>query len=69
MIDWGNLRAHLNIWNDSQLRKVYRLWIEEALAKGSRTRQPEWTESIAVGVLLNWTSGRDALQFDGLIVV
>ena len=28
---------------------VYRQWIEEALAKGSMTRQPEWTESIAVG--------------------
>ena len=31
------------------LRWVYRQWIEEALAKGSRNRQPEWTESIAVG--------------------
>ena len=39
----------LNIRDDEQLRWVYRQWIEEALAKGSRTRQPEWTESIAVG--------------------
>jgi hypothetical protein len=49
MIDRGKLRAHLDIRDDEQLRRVYRQWIEEALAKGSRNRQPEWTESIAVG--------------------
>ena len=49
MIDWGELRAQLNIRDDEQLRCVYRQWIEDALAKGLRTRQPEWTESIAVG--------------------
>ena len=39
-----------NIRDDEILRWVYRQWIEEALAKGSRTRLPEWTESIAVGI-------------------
>ena len=39
----------LNIRDDEQLRWVYRQWIEEALAKGSRIRQSEWTESIEVG--------------------
>ena len=39
----------LNIQDDEQLRWVYRQWIEEVLSKGSRNRQPERTESIAVG--------------------
>ncbi len=43
------MRAHLNTRIDEQLRWVYRQWIEEALAKGSRNRQPQWSESIAVG--------------------
>ena len=39
----------LNIRDDEQLRWVYKQLMEEALAKCSRNRQPEWTESIAVG--------------------
>jgi hypothetical protein len=32
-----------------ELKKTYRGWVEEALEKQSRQRQPRWTESIAVG--------------------
>ena len=32
-----------------ELRKTYRDWVEEALEKKGRERQPQWTESIAIG--------------------
>ena len=34
--------------SDAQLRKCHREWVEEAIIRGS-TRQPQWSESIAVG--------------------
>ena len=35
--------------SDQQLRKSHQQWVEEALHDGGTIRQPEWTESIAVG--------------------
>jgi len=32
-----------------ELSKTYRDWVEEALGKRDRERQPQWTESIAIG--------------------
>ncbi len=32
-----------------ELRRRHRQWIEDALINGAKRRQPEWTESIAVG--------------------
>lgn len=32
-----------------QLRKEHRHWVEESIHNGGNTRQPAWTESIAVG--------------------
>jgi hypothetical protein len=32
-----------------ELRKTYRDWVQEFLAKQGRERQPRWTESIAIG--------------------
>jgi putative transposase len=32
-----------------ELKGTYRGWVEEALGKQGRQRQPRWTESIAVG--------------------
>ncbi len=41
--------AACNLQSDEQLRREHEHWIEEALSNGSKRRQPEWTESIAVG--------------------
>jgi hypothetical protein len=35
--------------SDEQLRKSHQQWVEQALRDGGKIRQPEWTESIAVG--------------------
>jgi len=39
----------VDLETDTQLRKSHRLWVEESMRHGGKTRQPEWTESIAVG--------------------
>ena len=39
----------LNIQSIGELREVYSGWVEEALRKQDRKREPGWTESIAVG--------------------
>ncbi|MCP4314209.1 MAG: transposase, partial [Bacteroidetes bacterium] len=49
LIDREGLIAACNLQSDEQLRREHRQWIEEALSYGSQHRQPEWTESIAVG--------------------
>jgi len=41
--------AACNLQSDEQLRREHGQWIEEALGNASHCRQPEWTESIAVG--------------------
>jgi hypothetical protein len=35
--------------NDAQFRNEHRQWIEKSIRKGGGTREPEWTENIAVG--------------------
>ena len=34
---------------DEQLRKNHRQWVDEGILDSGKSRQPEWTESIAVG--------------------
>ncbi len=41
--------AACNLQSDEKLRREHGQWIEEALSNGSKKRQLEWTESIAVG--------------------
>ena len=49
LIDRYGLMAACNLQSDEQLRQEHGQWIEEAISTGSKLRQPEWTESIAVG--------------------
>lgn len=49
LIDREKLISLCNLKNDEQLRREHQQWIETALKNGSKRRQPEWTESIAVG--------------------
>lgn len=49
IIDYESLMDLFNCQSMDELKKVYREWVEEALEKQSRERQPRWTESIAVG--------------------
>jgi hypothetical protein len=39
----------LDIKNTDELKKISRDWVEDGLKKQSHHRQPQWTESIAVG--------------------
>jgi len=49
LINREKLIACCGFESDEQLRKSHRQWVEEALHDGGTIRQPEWTESIAVG--------------------
>jgi len=49
LIDYRVLMDLLNIQSIGELREVYSGWVEEALRKQDRKREPGWTESIAVG--------------------
>jgi len=50
IIDYESLIDFFNAQSMDELRKTYRVWVEEALEKQSyRKREPQWTESIAVG--------------------
>ncbi len=49
MINREKLIASCGFQSDQQLRKSHQQWVEEALHDGGTIRQPEWTESIAVG--------------------
>jgi REP element-mobilizing transposase RayT len=48
LINRDKLIACCGFRSDAQLRKCHREWVEEAIIRGS-TRQPQWSESIAVG--------------------
>ena len=39
----------MNIREIDRFRETYRNWIDSAIMKGDIKRQPQWTESIAVG--------------------
>ena len=49
LVDQEGLVDLFDIKSMDDLKKTYRGWVEEALEKQSRQRQPRWTESIAVG--------------------
>jgi putative transposase len=49
LISRAQLIACCGLGNDEQLRKEHKWWVEESIHAGWNTRQPEWTESIAVG--------------------
>jgi hypothetical protein len=39
----------MNIREIDRLRETYRNWVDSAIMRGDIKRQPQWTESIAVG--------------------
>ncbi len=49
MINREKLIACSGHGTDEQFRNSHRQWVEESIHRGSNVRQPEWTESIAVG--------------------
>jgi len=49
LIDQKSLTDLFGINTMDELQKTYRDWVEEALERQGRQRQPRWTESIAVG--------------------
>jgi putative transposase len=49
LIDLSLLMDFLGVPNERKMAVIYPDWIREALAKGSLSREPIWTESIAVG--------------------
>jgi REP element-mobilizing transposase RayT len=49
LIDHSSLIELFNMGSMDELRKTYRDWVQEALAKQDRERQAQWTESIAIG--------------------
>jgi putative transposase len=50
LIDREQLIACCGLGNDEQLRKEHRKWLEESIHhNGLGAREPEWTESVAVG--------------------
>jgi len=49
LIDYGRLGELLYIKNMEALKRSYRDWVEESLAKQGGRRESRWTESIAVG--------------------
>jgi putative transposase len=49
LIDYKRLQGLVGTRSYNQLRTTHRGWIEEYLGNGSKGRQNEWTESVAVG--------------------
>ncbi len=49
LIDYERVQELLGAGSYEQLRLIHKGWIEEYLGKGDKTRQDEWTKSIAVG--------------------
>ena len=49
LIDREQLIACCGLENDEQLRKEHYQWVEESILNGRKAREPEWTESIAMG--------------------
>ena len=49
LIDHGSLTDLLGIKNMEELKRSYREWVEESLARQGAKRESRWTESIAVG--------------------
>lgn len=49
LIDYGKLQRLMGCGSYDELRSCHRGWINEYLGTGAKTRQDEWTNSIAVG--------------------
>jgi len=49
LINREKLIACCGLGSDEELRKSHREWVEEAIIRDGNTRQPQWSESIAVG--------------------
>jgi hypothetical protein len=49
LVDHSGLIDLSNMGSMDELRKTYRDWVQEVLEKQGRERQPQWTESIAIG--------------------
>ena len=49
LIDYSRLQSLIGTGSYDQLRTSHRGWIKDYLGDGSKNRQDEWTESIAVG--------------------
>ena len=49
LINREKLIACCGLGTDAQLRKKHHEWVEEAISDSGNTRQPQWSESIAVG--------------------
>jgi putative transposase len=49
LIDYGRLRQMLGFSSQEKLTTTHKGWVEDYLEDGSKTREEEWTRSIAVG--------------------
>jgi hypothetical protein len=49
LIDYNRLQGLVGATSYNQLRTSHRGWIEQYLGNGSKGRQNEWTESVALG--------------------
>ncbi len=49
LTDNKKLLELMNIREIEQFRETYRNWVDASIMQGNVTRQPQWTESIAVG--------------------
>ena len=49
LIDYERLQGLFGTESYEKLREIHKGWLEEYLGDGSKTRQDEWTDSIAVG--------------------
>jgi len=49
LIDRRGLLDLCGFRDDGQLREAYREWVEQAVREGESKRQPDWTESVAIG--------------------
>lgn len=76
MIDYEKLQGLFGVGTYDQLKSIHRGWIEKYLGSGTKGRQGEWTDSIAVGnkaftekmkLLLGFKArGRDVVKGDGM---
>lgn len=49
LIDYNRLMYLLNVSTMEELRKTHHKWVEEAMATQNLRRQPQWSQSVAVG--------------------
>ncbi len=76
LIDYERLRGLFGAETHDQLKSIHKRWTEEYLRNGTKERQGEWTDSIAVGSkeftentksLLGFKAkGRDVVRGDGI---